>query len=79
MALQGRGASFQYDDDLNRRKLADFTAADIRVAWSPRPGAEIYAACENLFDAEIETGRTDAGVVAVSGQRLFRAGFSLLF
>lgn len=79
ITLQGRAASFQYDDDLNQRRLADFYAADLRAAWSPAPDTELFAACENLFDTEIENGKTSPGVVAITGPRLFRAGFTRRF
>ncbi len=77
--LQGRGASSQFEDDLNHRRLAGFAVADLRVSWSPRAGTEFFAACENLFDFEIETGKADAGLLAVSGHRSLRCGVSLRF
>lgn len=53
-----RHESGQFDDDLNRFRLAPFTLADLSVRFPIAYGFEGLILAENIFDEEVESGRT---------------------
>ncbi len=57
-ALQVRGSSAQFDDDLNELELNSFAVVDAMVSRSVGRVAQAFVAIENLFDEEYDTGRT---------------------
>jgi outer membrane receptor protein involved in Fe transport len=61
----------QFEDDQNSRVLAPFTTFDAAVSYqfSQRGSASIRV--ENLFDTEIETGKSADGLVSIGAPRLF--------
>ena len=67
----------QYDDDLNQLLLRRGSLVDARAAWRWTPRAEIFAAVENGFDEELDTGLTP--IRTVGGPRLWRAGVVLKY
>jgi outer membrane receptor protein involved in Fe transport len=61
----------QFEDDQNSRVLAPFTTFDAAVIYqfSERGSAAIRV--ENLFDTQIETGKSADGLVSIGAPRLF--------
>ena len=48
----------QYEDDANSRSLDAFVTLDLFIARHLWRGLEVFAAAENLFDEEIQNGRS---------------------
>ncbi|MCU0793744.1 MAG: TonB-dependent receptor, partial [Opitutaceae bacterium] len=73
--LRARWVSSQFEDDLNNPalELDAATRIDFSVRIDLAPRLRLVLAVENLFDAEIETSRTDSGVVGLAPPRLVRA------
>jgi len=67
----------QFDDDVNAFKLESGTLADGRVAWRLARWIDVFAAIENAFDQEIDTGKTP--IRTIGAPRLARAGISLRY
>ena len=67
----------RFEDDLNSRVLEAATTLDARAEWSVRDGVILYAAADNLFDAEVEVSETGDGVAGYGPPRTVRAGLSL--
>lgn len=72
LALRHEGERF--DDDLNLRELSPATSADLRADWRVTTGLGLYAAVDNLTDAEVETGQTADGVESFDMPRTVRVG-----
>lgn len=70
--LRGRWVSRQYEDDLGALPLSSALRLDAAAHWQATPRLRLTLAMENALDAEIETGRTAAGVVSVAPPRLAR-------
>jgi len=70
--LRYEGARF--DDDLNLRKLSGSLSSDLRADWRLSPAVNLYAAVENLSDADIETGQTADGIESFDMPRTIRIG-----
>ncbi|MFH1496321.1 MAG: TonB-dependent receptor [Verrucomicrobiota bacterium] len=72
--LRARWTGAQYEDDENRLRLAPATTVDLRLArrWGNDQRWSTALAVENLLDAEVETGRTAAGLVAITPGRSIR-------
>lgn len=64
----------RFDDDLNQRRLAAAFTSDLRVDWQAKGGVTLYAAAENLSDAEVETGQTADGIESFDMPRTIRVG-----
>lgn len=69
-----RWLSAQFEDDENTLKLAPAVIVDLGVSRRFAKRWEVFIAVENLFDTEVETGRTAAGVVSIAPPRWSRAG-----
>jgi outer membrane receptor protein involved in Fe transport len=67
----------QFDDDVNSFRLDAGSIADGRVAWRWSRRMEVFAAIENAFDEEIDTGRTP--IRTVGAPRMARAGLAVRF
>ena len=67
----------RYDDDLNSRKLGAGTEVSLRADWSVSSAVTLYAAADNLFDADIETAQTGDGIESFDAPRTLRAGLVL--
>lgn len=77
-----RYVSDQFDDDLNARVLAGFATVGVRAEYAfgkGRKGGAIALAVDNLFDAEIQSALSGAGLLTLGQPRLWwlelRAGF----
>ncbi|WP_342751038.1 TonB-dependent receptor [Termitidicoccus mucosus] len=71
---RARWTSEQYEDDENTLRLAAAAVFDLGLSRRLGRDWEIFAAVENLFDAEVQTGRTAAGVISIGPPRQTRAG-----
>jgi outer membrane receptor protein involved in Fe transport len=67
----------QFDDDLNTFVLNQGTLVDGRAAWRLTRWAEAFAAIENAFDDEIDTGKTP--IRTIGAPRMARAGITLRY
>lgn len=67
----------QFDDDRNDFRLAAGALSDARVAWRWSRRLELFGAIENLFDEDIDTGRTP--LRTIGSPRLARGGVQLRF
>ncbi len=72
--LNYRYESARYADDLNTLQLGSASAVDARITWAPSPRFGIYAAVNNLLDADIATTRTADNVVSYAAPRTFMIG-----
>jgi vitamin B12 transporter len=70
LTAQTRYSDRQFEDDLNWRVLASFTTVDAAVTYdfSERISAALRA--ENLFNEQIETGKSADGLVSIGAPRL---------
>ncbi len=57
-SLQARRLGVQYDDDLNIFELGSFGLVDLSASQSVRHGLNVFAAVENVLDADYDVGRT---------------------
>jgi outer membrane receptor protein involved in Fe transport len=57
-SLQARMFGTQFDDDLNLFLLARYGVVDASVSQSLARGVNVFAAVENLLDADYDVGRT---------------------
>ncbi len=69
-----RSVGEQFEDDENSLRLAAFTVADFQVGYRVRSDLDFYAAVENAFDRDIETGRSSNGLITLDGPRRVRGG-----
>jgi outer membrane receptor protein involved in Fe transport len=76
LTAEGRYESARYDDDQNTRRIAPGFGVDGRLEWRVRGNLSAYLAAENLFDADIQTGRSTANVVTYDAPRQVRVGFA---
>lgn len=67
----------QFDDDINQFTLAAGSLTDARAAWRLSRRAELFGAIENVFDNEIDTGKTP--IRTIGAPRQSRAGVILRF
>lgn len=74
VTARARWFSAQYEDDENTLRLAPAATVDLGVSRRLGQHWELFAAVENLFDAEVETGRTTTGVVSIAPPRWSRLG-----
>lgn len=74
---EGHLSSFQYEDDLNSRRLAGYVTLDLYAEQALTPVAAIYLSAANLFDRTVEAGRSADGLVTVGMSRTVAAGVRL--
>jgi iron complex outermembrane recepter protein len=67
----------QFDDDVNQFELKGGSLVDGRVAWRLSRRLELFAAIENAFDEELDTGKTP--LRTIGAPRAARAGLTLHF
>ena len=67
----------QFDDDVNQFTLRAGSLTDARVAWRLSRRAELFGAMENVFDNEIDTGKTP--IRTIGAPRQSRAGVIIHF
>ena len=58
LALQGRWAGAQYEDDQNQLRLAPAFLLDVLAAHGVGRGLEVFAAAENVLDQKVDAGLT---------------------
>jgi outer membrane receptor protein involved in Fe transport len=70
ITTQTRFTDRQFEDDQNSRELAPFTTVDAAVFYDFSSTLSAGVQVENLFNAEIETGKSATGVVSIGAPRL---------
>jgi outer membrane receptor protein involved in Fe transport len=65
----------QFEDDQNTRVLAPFTTMDAAVMYDISARASCSVRVENLFDKEIETGKSANGLMSIGAPRLLTFQF----
>ena len=70
LTAQMRTSSRQFEDDLNTRTLVSFTTIDAAIFYNFSEAVAAGAKVENLFDTEIETGKSVDGLVSTGTPRL---------
>lgn len=75
LAAQWRGSNRQFEDDLNTLPLDAYGVLDVYASRAIRRGLDAFAACENVFDMEYQTGKTgNPPLTKVGWPRTWRAG-----
>ena len=72
-----RYESARYDDDLNTLRIAPGTTFNARAEWKVTSAVNVYVAADNLFDANIQTGRSALNIVTYDAPRIARVGLTL--
>jgi outer membrane receptor protein involved in Fe transport len=72
-----RYESARFDDDQNTRRIDAGTGVNARAEWALTPALNVFIAADNLFDANIETGRSAADIVTYDAPRIIRLGLTL--
>ena len=67
----------RFDDDQNTRRIDAGTGANARAEWAVNSALNLFLAADNLFNAEIETGRSAVGIVTYDAPRIVRFGLTL--
>ncbi len=67
--VQARYGSEQFEDDLNTLTLADYVVWDASITYHIREGVSLSFVAANVFDTEVETGKTASGIVTVGAPR----------
>ena len=70
MTAQIRTSSRQFEDDLNTRTLAPFATIDAAIFYNFSEALAAGVKVENLFDTDIETGKSADGLVLIGTPRL---------
>jgi outer membrane receptor protein involved in Fe transport len=74
-----RYESLRWSDDLNALPLPAVATVDTRISFHVLPTMDVYAAIDNLFDAEVTTMRGADGVANIEAPRMFRLGIRLAY
>ncbi len=74
--MQLRYEGRRYDDDQNTRPIAAGTGVNARVNVRFLNAVSFYLNAENLLNADIQTGRTAAGVVSYDAPRIVTLGLA---
>lgn len=67
--LQARYGSEQFEDDLNQLVLASYVVWDAAITYRLRADLSVSLVAENLFNQEVETGRSGDGIVTIGAPR----------
>lgn len=67
---QARFVGEQFGDDLNSLELAPFVTVDAAVGYRFNEHVSALLRVENLFDTEVETGKTGNGLTSIGAPRL---------
>ena len=73
-SLQARVVGEQFEDDLNTLRLAAYAGVDAAIFYEFAAGWQARVAVENLFDTEIQTGKSADGLVSIGAPRLVNVG-----
>lgn len=75
LSAQWRGSNRQFEDDLNTLPLGGYAVLDVYASRAIAKGLDAFAACENVFDAEYQTGKTgNPPLTKIGWPRTWRAG-----
>ena len=75
LSAQWRGSNRQFEDDLNTLPLAGYAVLDAYASRAIAKGLDVFAGCENVFDAEYQTGKTgNPPLTKIGWPRTWRAG-----
>ena len=78
LSAQVRGSNTQFEDDLNTLPLGGYGVVDVRVSRRLSSAVQAFVACENLFDAEYQTGKTgNPPVTKIGWPRTWRGGVTI--
>ena len=72
-----RYESARFDDDQNTRRIDAGTGVNGRAEWALTPALNVFLAADNIFDSNIETGRSAADIVTYDAPRIVRFGLTL--
>ncbi len=72
-----RYESARFDDDQNTRRIEGGTGVNARADLRITGGVAAFVAADNVFDANLQTGRSAAGVVTYDAPRVVRIGLTL--
>jgi hypothetical protein len=72
-----RYESARFDDDQNLRLLKEGVIFDARATWAFNRTVSAFVAADNLFNNQLQTGRTGDGVISYGQPRLARVGIAL--
>ena len=61
---------------LNTRKLDAAVTVDMRVDYQLGAGVSVYAAADNLFNIDVQTGQTADGIYSYGPPQAFRLGLA---
>lgn len=70
VTTNARHTGRQFEDDQNTAELADFIQVDAGVSYEFATTASAALKIENLFNTEIETGKSPDGLVSIGAPRL---------
>ncbi len=70
-ALLARYGGEQFEDDLNTLVLGSYVVWDASLSCRVREDLTVSLVIQNLFDREVETGRSADGIVSVGAPRWF--------
>jgi outer membrane receptor protein involved in Fe transport len=71
-----RYESARFDDDQNTRRIEAGTGVDLRADLRVSGALGAFVAADNVFDADIQTGRTALGIVSYDAPRVVRVGLT---
>jgi outer membrane receptor protein involved in Fe transport len=75
LSAQWRGSTRQFEDDLNTLPLGAYGVLDVYAGRAIARGLDAFVACENVFDAEYQTGKTgNPPLTKIGWPRTWRAG-----
>ena len=77
LSARARYESRRFDDDLNSRVLDAALTVDGRAEFALREGTRLYAAVDNLFDADVAVSQTGDAITGYGPPRTARIGLSL--
>lgn len=73
-SLQARLVGEQFEDDLNTLRLDAYATVDAAIFYEFAAGWQARIAVENLFNTEIQTGKSADGLVSIGAPRLVNVG-----
>ena len=75
VSAQWRGSNRQFEDDLNTLPLDGYGVLDVYASRAIARGLDAFAACENVFDTEYQTGKTgNPPLTKIGWPRTWRVG-----
>ncbi len=79
VGLSARYIGNQFEDDLNRRQLADAFTVDGNMTFALSDGLLVEGRVENLFDARVETSVSSSNIIERAFPRTFWIGLRAKF